>query len=515
MPKRTKPNAQSLNIEGRDVPVSNLEKVLYPGKRFTKAQVIDYYIRVSRYLLPHFRDRPVTLKRFPDGVTGEAFYEKDVPTFAPEWIRTFPVPRHAGGPDIRYVLINDLPTLVWCANAATLELHPFLHRAPEITVPTSLVFDLDPGEGSDVLTCAKVAFLLRDVLQRLRLMSYAKVSGSKGIQVYAPLNTPASYSVTQSFARALADLLANQNPKLIVSEKPKEKRKGKVFIDWSQNSDFKTTVGVYSLRAKNNLPFVSLPVTWEELSAALEKNEADALHWEPGPALERFEERGDLFAEILHGRQSLPPSVLDALGHSAKPIPKRNNTLREYERKRDFTKTAEPTPRVPRRSSQGSKKRFVVQKHAASHLHYDFRLEMHNVLKAWAMPKGVPYSLEDRRLAMTTEDHPIESLDFEGVIPEGQYGGGTVMVWDIGTYEIVEGNYYKGNLHVFLDGKKLNGDWLLSKDPTAGSKWKIQKITSAAKRVGAKTESVSALTGRSMERIAREAKNVWHSNRTS
>jgi bifunctional non-homologous end joining protein LigD len=438
--------AETLNIEGREVPVTNLDKVLYPGRRFKKAQMIDYYIRVAPYLLPHLLNKPVTLKRFPDGVTGEAFYEKDLPSFAPEWIKTFPVPRRAGGPKINYILINDLPTLVWCANAATLELHPFLHRAPNIEVPTSVVFDLDPGEGSDVLTCARVAFLLRDILRHLKLVSYAKVSGSKGIQIYVPLNTAATYSVTQPFAQALAELLASQHPKLIVSEMPKEKRQGKVFIDWSQNSDFKTTVGVYSLRAKNMVPFVSMPITWEELKAGLDSKDGKSLYWEAGLALERLEEKGDLFSEVLNLRQSLPHSVLEALGQVAQPTPKRSSSLREYERKRDFTKTAEPSARLPRASAQGSKKRFVVQKHAASHLHYDFRLEMHDVLKSWAIPKGVPYALAEQRLAMATEDHPIEYLDFEGIIPEGQYGGGTVMVWDIGTYETVEGNYYRGNL---------------------------------------------------------------------
>src|SRR5438270_3514244 len=188
MPRRPSPKpSQTLNVEGRDVPVSNLQKVLYPGRRFAKAQVIDYYIRAAPYLLPHLRDRPVTLKRFPDGVTGDAFYEKDLPSFAPEWVRIFPVPRRGGGPDIRYILINDLPTLVWCANAAALELHPFLHRAPEIDVPSSVVFDLDPGVGSDVITAAKVAVLLREALERLQLASCPKVSGSKGVQVYIPL----------------------------------------------------------------------------------------------------------------------------------------------------------------------------------------------------------------------------------------------------------------------------------------------------------------------------------------
>ncbi len=510
----TRGKKQTLSIEGREVPVSNLDKVLYPGRRFTKAQIIDYYIRVAPYLLPHLRNRPVTLKRFPDGVTGEAFYEKDLPGFAPEWIRTFPVPRHAGGPDICYILINDLPTLTWCANAAALELHPFLHLTTDIHSPTSVVFDLDPGEGSNILTCVRVALLLKDVLEQLQLASYPKVSGSKGIQVYAPLNTPTSYSVTQPFARALAVLLAKQHPKLIVSEMPKEKRKGKVFIDWSQNSDFKTTVGVYSLRAKNKLPFVSMPVTWDELRAALERNEGKPLYWEPASALERLALKADLFSDVLTRRQSLPYTVLEALGHDAQPTTNKGGSLREYQRKRDFAKTAEPSPRVPRASAQGSKKRFVIQKHAASHLHYDFRLEMHNVLKSWAVPKGVPYALNERRLAMATEDHPIEYLDFEGIIPQGQYGGGTVMVWDIGTYETVEGNFYKGRMHVFLSGKKLKGDWLLSKDQASSNKWTIEKINADTKPMNAKRENVSASTGRTMEQIAGEASNVWHSNRT-
>jgi len=211
MPGRKPKQADTLTVEGREVPATNLDKVLYPGRRFTKARVIDYYIRAAPYLLPHLRDRPVTLKRFPDGVTGEAFYEKDLPSFAPPWVQTFPVPRRAGGRDIQYILINDLPTLVWCANAAALELHPFLHRAPDIGVPTSVVFDLDPGEGSDVLTCAKVSLLLKELLQQLQLTSCPKISGSKGIQVYIPLNTSSNYNMTRPFARALAELLANQH----------------------------------------------------------------------------------------------------------------------------------------------------------------------------------------------------------------------------------------------------------------------------------------------------------------
>src|SRR4051812_27484646 len=186
-------NKEQVKIGNRRIEVSNLDKVLYPGGNFTKARVIDYYIRISKYLLPHLKNRPVTLKRFPDGVFGEFFYEKNAPAFTPEWVKTFPVPRRErNGPDIRYIVIDRLATLVWLANLATLEIHPFLHRVPKIDRPTSIVFDCDPGEGADVLTCARVAAMLREVLGDLGLDCYPKVSGSKGVQVYVPLNSPVS-----------------------------------------------------------------------------------------------------------------------------------------------------------------------------------------------------------------------------------------------------------------------------------------------------------------------------------
>ena len=315
--------AQPLEIDGRTLKITNLEKLFFPAAGFTKGQLIDYYIRASKYVLPHLRDHPVTLKRYPDGIEGEFFYEKDAPRYTPEWVQTFPVPRRAGGTPIRYILVNDLATLVWCANIATIEFHPFLHRAPEIETPVEIVFDLDPGEGSSVLKCMEVAFILREVLDELNLKSFPKMSGSKGIQVYVPLNPspsksqrksskakqdviPCSYDMTLQFAKKMAQLLESQHPKLIVSEMAKELRKNKVFIDWSQNSDFKTTVGVYSMRAKGAEPFISVPVTWEELDHALTEQDSAGLHFQPGAALERFEKVGDLFEPVLTIRQSLP-----------------------------------------------------------------------------------------------------------------------------------------------------------------------------------------------------------------
>lgn len=494
--------------------VSNPGKVLYPAGKFTKADAVDYYTRVARYLLPHFKNRPVTLKRYPNGIHGEAFYEKDAPGFTPKWVKTFPVPRREGGPDINYILINDVRTLAWAADMAALELHPFLHRVPHIDRPTHVVFDLDPGEDANIVQCADVAFLLHEVLRQLRLKSFPKVSGSKGIQVYVPLNTPISYAATQPFARAIAQLLEKTHPDKIVSDMSKNLRVGKVFIDWSQNADHKTTAGVYSLRAKRERPCVSLPVKWEELTKALKKSDPALLDFKPDQALTRLKRVGDLFGPLLTLKQKLPKEFA-AIKAPARPR-KTRAALADYAAKRNFERTAEPKSDVPRRGTQGSKRRFVVQKHAASHLHYDFRLEMHDVLKSWAVPKGVPLKESETRTAFQTEDHPVEYLQFEGIIPRGEYGGGTVMVWDIGTYEILEGNYWKGFISIFLSGKKLKGEWTVQRIESEDekTKWLLRKTNGNAKPISEKRHDVSALSGKTMQKIAGEKSAVWQSDRT-
>jgi bifunctional non-homologous end joining protein LigD len=299
------PAKQTVDVEGRRIALSNLDKTLYPGNGFTKAHVIDYYTRIARWLLPHYAGRPVTMLRFPDGVRGKAFYEKDAPKYTPEWVHTTLVPRLAGGKPIRYICINDHPTLIWCANLASLELHPFLHREGNLDCPASVVFDLDPGEGADLATCAEVALLLRAHIAKVGLECFPKVSGSKGLQAYVPLNIPVTYTETRSFAQGIAKRLESENPKLVVSEMAKQLRHGKVFIDWSQNSDFKTTAGVYSLRAKNDFPFVSVPVTWEELDRLRKKGDLSALRFDPESVLKRVEKIGDLFAPLLTLEQDL------------------------------------------------------------------------------------------------------------------------------------------------------------------------------------------------------------------
>ena len=283
-----------VDVEGRRLSLSNLSKVMYPATGFTKGELIDYYTRVAPALLPHLRDRPLTLKRYPNGVESPHFYEKNRPSHAPDWVRSEEV---AG---IRYVVCDDLPTLVWLANLADLELHPSLSLAGDIDRPTVMAFDLDPGEPAGLAECCEVALLLREALAALGLESFAKTSGSKGIQVYVPLNTEVDYdSGTKPLSRALARLLESRHPKLIVSQQRKELRRGKVLIDWSQNDEHKTTVCVYSLRARER-PTVSAPLEWAEL------DDPDRLVFEAGDVLERVELRGDLFAPVVELEQGLP-----------------------------------------------------------------------------------------------------------------------------------------------------------------------------------------------------------------
>jgi bifunctional non-homologous end joining protein LigD len=286
-----------VEVEGRRLSLSNLDKVLYPQAGFTKGHVIDYYTRVAAAVLPHLRDRPLTLKRYPNGVDAQYFYEKNCPSHAPEWVRK----ERVG--EIDYCVCDDLPTIVWLANLADLELHPSLSLATDMEHPTVMAFDLDPGPGAGLAQCGEVALLLRDALASLGLDSYPKTSGSKGIQVYVPLNSgEADYrSGTKLLSQALARHLEQQHPKLIVSTQKKELRKGKVLIDWSQNDEHKTTVGVYSLRARERAT-VSTPLAWSEL----EEDDPTELVFEAGDVLERVEEHGDLFAPVVEQVQRLP-----------------------------------------------------------------------------------------------------------------------------------------------------------------------------------------------------------------
>lgn len=300
----------TLNVDGTEVHVSNLDKSLYKKAGFTKGQVIDYYIKISEVLLPHLKDRALTLKRYPDGVEGFFFYEKQCPSHRPRWVKTTQVPKEEG--KVNYCVINDLPSLVWAANLADLELHTFLHKKNAPERPTSIAFDLDPGEGVDIISCTKVAMHIQALFKELKLKCYPKTSGSKGMQLHVPLNTAVTYERTKAFAHQLAQALEVQLGDKVVSNMQKKLRKNKVFIDWSQNDDHKTTICVYSLRAKST-PAVSTPLTWKEVAQAAKKEDASLLHFEHDDVLARIQKHGDLYADVLNIKQKLPSlKTLDA-----------------------------------------------------------------------------------------------------------------------------------------------------------------------------------------------------------
>ena len=299
------PNSVEVLVEGKKLKLSNLDKVLYPKAGFTKGQVIDYCTRIAPAVLPHLRNRTLTLKRYPNGVDQPFFYEKQSPKHRPEWVKTKAVWSEGNSRNVDYTLCNDLPTLVWLANLADLELHTNLSFAEDVSVPTMMVFDLDPGPPATIVECCQVGLWIRDLLAQLKIKTFPKTSGSKGLQLYIPLNTKVTYEDTKPFAHAIAELLEKQHPELVLSSMSKVARERKVFVDWSQNDRIKTTVCVYSLRAKD-FPTVSTPLTWDEVEECLERKDPDLLSFLSDEVLTRHEELGDLFAPVQELKQSLP-----------------------------------------------------------------------------------------------------------------------------------------------------------------------------------------------------------------
>ena len=290
-------------VEGREIKLSNLDKVLYPAVGFTKRDVIQYYVDVAPVLLPHLEGRPLTLKRYPNGVDDKYFYEKNAPSHRPPWVHTAPI--RMGSKTIEFVVCDDLPTLVWLANLADLELHTSLSKAQAIERPTALAFDLDPGAPATIVECCRVGLLLEAMFRGLGLQSFAKTSGSKGLQVYVPLNSDVTYDVTKPFAKTVAELLEREEPRLVVSRQTKTLRKGKVLVDWSQNDEHKTTVNVYSLRARER-PTVSTPLTWDEVRDGAESGDGERLVFDADAVRARVDEQGDLFGPVVSLVQELP-----------------------------------------------------------------------------------------------------------------------------------------------------------------------------------------------------------------
>jgi bifunctional non-homologous end joining protein LigD len=325
-----------VEVEGRKLKLTNLDKVLYPAAGFTKGQVIDFAVRIAPVLVPHLAGRALTMKRYPEGVDHEYFFEKNAPMHRPDWVKTAPIWSDSNHRTIHYILANDLPTLVWIANLASIELHPSLSLASDIATPTMIVFDLDPGPPANIVQCAQVALWVRKIFDHFRLQSFPKTSGSKGMQIYVPLNTKASYEQTKSFAHAVARLLEQEHPDLVVSDMKKAVRTNKVFVDWSQNDEHKTTISVYSLRAREH-PTVSTPVIWEEVEQALKKKDPERLVFEAKDVLARVEKMGDLFELVQKLKQKLP-QLAGLEEASEKEEKKGNENIR-------IAAQAEPQPR--------------------------------------------------------------------------------------------------------------------------------------------------------------------------
>jgi bifunctional non-homologous end joining protein LigD len=297
-----------VTVDGRLLKLTNLDKILWPEVGFTKGQMIDYYTRVAPALLPHLKDRPLTLKRYPNGVDGEMFYEKNCPAHRPPWIHTAKVWSDGNNRFMYYCLVQDLPSLVWVAQLGTIELHTSLSLYKKLSQPRMLVFDLDPGPPATIVQCCEVAGWLREWFLEHDLQSFCKTSGSKGLQMYVPLNTPVDYEQTKHISKGLAQKFERERPEKVVHVQRKTLREGRVLIDWSQNDEYKTTVNVYSLRARAR-PTVSTPVTWEEIERCFETGDPEVLVFESEQVLQRIESMGDLFEPVLTLKQKLPKDV--------------------------------------------------------------------------------------------------------------------------------------------------------------------------------------------------------------
>jgi len=444
-------------VDGHRLALTNLDKVLYPATGTTKGEVIAYYTAVAPVLLPHLRQRPITRKRYPDGVGGEApnvFFAKNLPAGTPDWVRRYPIKHRDGSHD--YPVADDAATLTWLAQLAALELHvPQWRFAADGTAlpPDRLVFDLDPGEGVGLAQCAEVAHWVRELLDGAGLTAFGVTSGSKGIHLYAHLDGSLDAEGASEVAKQVAQTLQASHPERVTAVMRRADRAGKVFLDWSQNNGNKTTVSPYSLRGRER-PWVAAPRTWDELgSTTLRQLEFSEM-------VARLAELGDLLAPLL-----------------AADGPDR---LAAYRGLRDAAKTPEPVPAAAPAASAG--RSFVIQEHHARRLHYDFRLEREGVLVSWAVPKGPPSDPRTNHLAVHVEDHPLAYGGFEGTIPKGEYGAGSVRIWDAGVYELEkwrEGKEVIITLHGRPDGGLGGEPAKFALIHTGANDWLIHRMQSS------------------------------------
>ncbi|WP_448508634.1 ATP-dependent DNA ligase [Mycolicibacterium thermoresistibile] len=452
------------------VKLTNPDKVLYPASGTTKAEVFEYYVEIADAMLPHIAGRAVTRKRWPNGVAEASFFEKQLASSAPDWLARASITHKSG--TTTYPIIDTREGLAWIAQQAALEVHVPQWRfvagskdEPTMGPATRIVFDLDPGDGVTMRQLCQVAHEVRDLITDIGLDTYPLTSGSKGLHLYVPLDEPISSQGASVLAKRVAQQLEKTMPKLVTATMTKSQRTGKVFLDWSQNNAAKTTIAPYSLRGRDE-PTVAAPRTWDEI------DDPELRHLTFTEVLDRVDADGDLLA----------PMDADA------PVADRLSTYRSM---RDPARTPEPVPKAV--AQTGNNDRFVIQEHHARRLHYDLRLERDGVLVSWAVPKNLPDTPSVNRLAVHTEDHPLEYLTFHGEIPKGEYGGGKMTIWDTGTYETEKFNDVGpeedgkgGEVIITLNGEKISGRYALIQ--TDGKNWLAHKMKDQKPRTDVRLE---------------------------
>jgi DNA ligase D-like protein (predicted ligase)/DNA ligase D-like protein (predicted polymerase)/DNA ligase D-like protein (predicted 3'-phosphoesterase) len=438
-----------VTIGKRKIELSNLDKVLFPEDGVFKAEVIEYYLKIAPTLLNHVKGRALTLIRFPDGIHGETFYQKNRPAWTPDWIEFATL----GKEKKDYIIATEPASLVWLANLASLELHQLHSRKPKFDFPDYMVFDLDPPEGYEFQKVLPIAFDLKAFIETFGYTAFAKTTGGKGIHICCPLEPKHEFNVVFEAAQSIAQPFVDRHPSATTLHIKKEARKGRVLIDIYRIRAGQSIVSPYSLRGRVGAP-VSMPLTWEELGKVKKPVEYN-IH----TALDKVLQDGDAW-------EGIDAYAVDIHTHRkrmvAKELPpnKKHKTpeqLASYEKKRDFRKTTEPGPNV----LEGAGTNFVVHRHHASHLHYDLRLEQDGVLKSWAVPRGLPPHPGVKRLAVQTEDHPMKYLTFNGTIPKGQYGGGDMWIYALGKYQITKDK--KDGFYFRLNSKEVNGEYRIYK----------------------------------------------------
>jgi DNA ligase D-like protein (predicted ligase)/DNA ligase D-like protein (predicted polymerase)/DNA ligase D-like protein (predicted 3'-phosphoesterase) len=456
----SKRTSQITRVGKRRIELSNLEKVLYPHDHILKAELIEYYLTIAPTILAHLKGRPLSLVRYPDGIDGERFFQKNRPEWAPEWIEHIELGEDGKKEKIDYVIATEEASLVWLANLACIELHQMHCRSPHFDNPDYFVFDLDPPDSFKFADLVEIALDMKEHIENFGYRPFVKTTGSKGLHILVPIEPKWTFDKVFDAAKGVAQPFIDAHSRTTTLHVRKEMRRGKVLIDIYRNRSHQTIVSAYSVRGLPGAP-VSMPLQWEQLaglgsSADFRMRDVPAYLRSSGDAWEVIE----AYATGLHTMRKAPAKKKNPSQNAKRAAPE---PLGEYAKKRSFTKTPEPLPAV----AVGEGNAFVLHRHHATRLHYDLRLEQDGVLKSWAVPKGLPPRPGIMRLAVSTEDHPLEYLNFEGTIPKGQYGGGEIWIFARGKYEIVKEK--KNGFHFRLQSSGISAEY--SMNLTKGKEW--------------------------------------------